>query len=125
MTLGVKGTLSLPMSIFTLFELSCDRCTFGAFSLSAAWRSLLPNRSVARIYGFTYVVVEMCVGVRTYVLSEVMLLCVSFVLELARELMLCLVKLHGTVVVPFVRYLPFIVLISIFYIFISAELLFS
>jgi len=25
--------------------------------------------SVARIYGFTYVVVEMCVGVRTYVLS--------------------------------------------------------
>ena len=42
-------------------------------------------------------------------------------LELAGELMLCLVKLHGTVVVPFVRYLPFIVLISIFYIFISVS----
>ena len=42
-------------------------------------------------------------------------------LEIAGELMLCLVKLHGTVVVPFVRYLAFIVLISIFYIFISAE----
>ena len=40
-------------------------------------------------------------------------------LEIAGELMLCLVKLHGNVVVPLVRYIPFIVLISIFYIFIS------